>query len=155
MKTQCHYCIYSFWMMDFRLLESSSLSLSLPPPFSCNIFLFCCVLYFCLNLVLLVFLCRYDYYSFSIIPAVGELVAGDRDSYQYLVESIRRFPSQVLILLSSKIQSTITDVCLKFSSVVSRQLLPSDGKMRQCNSQVLCSKYKLKHRFLFFNQLLL
>lgn len=36
----------------------------------------------------------YDYYSFSIIPAVGELVAGDRDSYQYLVESIRRFPSQ-------------------------------------------------------------
>ncbi|XP_021744984.1 2-methoxy-6-polyprenyl-1,4-benzoquinol methylase, mitochondrial-like isoform X1 [Chenopodium quinoa] len=36
----------------------------------------------------------YDYYSFSIIPAVGELVAGDRESYQYLVESIRRFPSQ-------------------------------------------------------------
>ncbi|KAK7849078.1 2-methoxy-6-polyprenyl-1 [Quercus suber] len=36
----------------------------------------------------------YDYYSFSIIPAVGEVVAGDRDSYQYLVESIRRFPSQ-------------------------------------------------------------
>ncbi|KAL0426680.1 UNVERIFIED_CONTAM: 2-methoxy-6-polyprenyl-1,4-benzoquinol methylase, mitochondrial [Sesamum latifolium] len=37
---------------------------------------------------------RYDYYSFSIIPALGELVAGDRESYQYLVESIRRFPSQ-------------------------------------------------------------
>ncbi|XP_057530498.1 2-methoxy-6-polyprenyl-1,4-benzoquinol methylase, mitochondrial [Amaranthus tricolor] len=36
----------------------------------------------------------YDFYSFSIIPSVGELVAGDRDSYQYLVESIRRFPSQ-------------------------------------------------------------
>lgn len=36
----------------------------------------------------------YDYYSFSVIPAVGELVAGDRDSYQYLVESIRRFPPQ-------------------------------------------------------------
>ncbi|CAI0423153.1 unnamed protein product [Linum tenue] len=36
----------------------------------------------------------YDYYSFSIIPAVGELVAGDRESYQYLVESIRRFPPQ-------------------------------------------------------------
>ncbi|KDP40412.1 hypothetical protein JCGZ_03762 [Jatropha curcas] len=36
----------------------------------------------------------YDYYSFSIIPAVGELVAGDRESYQYLVESIRRFPNQ-------------------------------------------------------------
>ncbi|KAM7509560.1 hypothetical protein LguiA_020013 [Lonicera macranthoides] len=36
----------------------------------------------------------YDYYSFSVIPAMGELVAGDRESYQYLVESIRRFPPQ-------------------------------------------------------------
>ncbi|KAL6991588.1 hypothetical protein U1Q18_009701 [Sarracenia purpurea var. burkii] len=36
---------------------------------------------------------RYDYYS-SVIPALGELVAGDRDSYQFLVESIGRFPSQ-------------------------------------------------------------
>ncbi|KAK0571697.1 hypothetical protein LWI29_020175 [Acer saccharum] len=36
----------------------------------------------------------YDYYSFSVIPAIGEMVAGDRDSYQYLVESIRRFPPQ-------------------------------------------------------------
>ncbi|XP_047340584.1 2-methoxy-6-polyprenyl-1,4-benzoquinol methylase, mitochondrial [Impatiens glandulifera] len=36
----------------------------------------------------------YDNYSFSVIPALGELVAGDRDSYQYLVESIRRFPPQ-------------------------------------------------------------
>ncbi|XP_057970041.1 2-methoxy-6-polyprenyl-1,4-benzoquinol methylase, mitochondrial [Malania oleifera] len=36
----------------------------------------------------------YDYYSFSVIPAIGELVANDRASYQYLVESIRRFPCQ-------------------------------------------------------------
>ncbi|XP_027344846.1 2-methoxy-6-polyprenyl-1,4-benzoquinol methylase, mitochondrial [Abrus precatorius] len=36
----------------------------------------------------------YDYYSFSVIPYMGGLVAGDRESYQYLVESIRRFPSQ-------------------------------------------------------------
>ncbi|KAL8491633.1 hypothetical protein ACS0TY_023286 [Phlomoides rotata] len=36
----------------------------------------------------------YDYYSFSVIPALGDLVAGDRGSYQYLVKSIRRFPSQ-------------------------------------------------------------
>lgn len=36
----------------------------------------------------------YDYYSFSVIPAMGELVAGDKQSYQYLVESIRRFPPQ-------------------------------------------------------------
>ncbi len=36
----------------------------------------------------------YDRYSFSVIPALGELVTGDRASYQYLVESIRRFPNQ-------------------------------------------------------------
>ncbi|KAK9272442.1 hypothetical protein L1049_002815 [Liquidambar formosana] len=41
----------------------------------------------------------YDYYSFSVIPAMGELVAGDRASYQYLVESVRRFPSQSQINL--------------------------------------------------------
>ncbi|KAE8673592.1 2-methoxy-6-polyprenyl-1,4-benzoquinol methylase [Hibiscus syriacus] len=36
----------------------------------------------------------YDIYSFSVIPRLGEVVAGDRESYQYLVESIRRFPPQ-------------------------------------------------------------
>ena len=36
----------------------------------------------------------YDLYSFNVIPRMGQLVAGDRDSYQYLVESIRRFPDQ-------------------------------------------------------------
>ncbi len=36
----------------------------------------------------------YDAYSFNIIPAVGQVVTGDRESYQYLVESIRRFPDQ-------------------------------------------------------------
>ena len=36
----------------------------------------------------------YDAYSFNMIPAMGELITGDRDSYQYLVESIRRFPDQ-------------------------------------------------------------
>jgi demethylmenaquinone methyltransferase/2-methoxy-6-polyprenyl-1,4-benzoquinol methylase len=35
----------------------------------------------------------YDTYSFKVIPRIGELVAKDRDSYQYLVESIRRFPA--------------------------------------------------------------
>ena len=37
----------------------------------------------------------YDAYSFAIIPRMGGLVAGDADSYQYLVESIRQFPDQV------------------------------------------------------------
>lgn len=36
----------------------------------------------------------YDAYSFKIIPEIGARVAGDRDSYQYLAESIRQFPSQ-------------------------------------------------------------
>ena len=36
----------------------------------------------------------YKRWSFSGIPIIGQLVAGDRDSYQYLVESIERFPSQ-------------------------------------------------------------
>lgn len=36
----------------------------------------------------------YDFYSFQIIPVSGYLIAGDWDSYQYLVESIRLFPSQ-------------------------------------------------------------
>ncbi|MFM2044860.1 MAG: bifunctional demethylmenaquinone methyltransferase/2-methoxy-6-polyprenyl,4-benzoquinol methylase [Pseudomonadota bacterium] len=36
----------------------------------------------------------YDAYSFNVLPGLGQLVAGDRDSYQYLVESIRRFPEQ-------------------------------------------------------------
>ncbi|MDI3338131.1 bifunctional demethylmenaquinone methyltransferase/2-methoxy-6-polyprenyl-1,4-benzoquinol methylase UbiE [Defluviimonas aestuarii] len=36
----------------------------------------------------------YDKYSFNVIPAMGQIVAGDRDSYQYLVESIRKFPDQ-------------------------------------------------------------
>ena len=36
----------------------------------------------------------YDAYSFRVIPAIGAAVAKDRDSYQYLVESIRRFPAQ-------------------------------------------------------------
>jgi demethylmenaquinone methyltransferase/2-methoxy-6-polyprenyl-1,4-benzoquinol methylase len=36
----------------------------------------------------------YDAYSFAVIPRLGQAIAGDRDSYQYLVESIRRFPKQ-------------------------------------------------------------
>ena len=34
----------------------------------------------------------YELYSFNVIPAVGQVVTGDRAAYQYLVESIRKFP---------------------------------------------------------------
>lgn len=40
----------------------------------------------------------YDLYSFNIIPRMGQAIAGDRDSYQYLVESIRQFPNQETFL---------------------------------------------------------
>ena len=36
----------------------------------------------------------YDAYSYNVIPRMGQVIAKDRDSYQYLVESIRRFPDQ-------------------------------------------------------------
>lgn len=36
----------------------------------------------------------YDLYSFQVIPVIGEVIAGDWKSYQYLVESIRKFPNQ-------------------------------------------------------------
>ena len=36
----------------------------------------------------------YDRYSFNVIPVMGQIIANDRDSYQYLVESIRKFPDQ-------------------------------------------------------------
>lgn len=39
----------------------------------------------------------YDLYSFAFLPALGQIVAGDRESYQYLVESIRRFPPQAAL----------------------------------------------------------
>jgi demethylmenaquinone methyltransferase/2-methoxy-6-polyprenyl-1,4-benzoquinol methylase len=40
----------------------------------------------------------YDRYSFNVIPTMGKIIANDRDSYQYLVESIRKFPDQETFL---------------------------------------------------------
>jgi demethylmenaquinone methyltransferase/2-methoxy-6-polyprenyl-1,4-benzoquinol methylase len=40
----------------------------------------------------------YDLYSFNVIPQMGHMIANDRDSYQYLVESIRNFPDQETFL---------------------------------------------------------
>ena len=36
----------------------------------------------------------YDFYSFHVLPMIGQIVTGDRDAYTYLAESIRRFPAQ-------------------------------------------------------------
>jgi ubiquinone/menaquinone biosynthesis C-methylase UbiE len=42
----------------------------------------------------------YDQFSFNVIPKIGKVVANDEASYQYLVESIRRFPKQVSGLIN-------------------------------------------------------
>ena len=39
----------------------------------------------------------YDWYSFSILPKLGSLIAGDAQSYQYLAESIRMHPDQITL----------------------------------------------------------
>lgn len=39
----------------------------------------------------------YDWYSFSVLPRLGQLVAGDADSYRYLAESIRMHPDQTAL----------------------------------------------------------
>jgi demethylmenaquinone methyltransferase/2-methoxy-6-polyprenyl-1,4-benzoquinol methylase len=36
----------------------------------------------------------YDFHSFQVIPRLGQLTAGAAEPYQYLVESIRKFPKQ-------------------------------------------------------------
>jgi demethylmenaquinone methyltransferase/2-methoxy-6-polyprenyl-1,4-benzoquinol methylase len=53
--------------------------------------------FFCLEfsrVVLPVLRDIYDQYSFTVLPRLGQMVAGDREAYQYLVESIRQFPDQ-------------------------------------------------------------
>lgn len=60
---------------------------------------FCGLVVSSMRLCFELFLLSYDCYSFSVIPSLGKLVADDKESYQYLVESIRRFPSQVSISL--------------------------------------------------------
>lgn len=36
----------------------------------------------------------YDWYSFNILPQLGQMIAGDAESYRYLAESIRMHPGQ-------------------------------------------------------------
>ena len=57
----------------------------------------------------------YDLYSFNVIPRMGQAIAGDRDSYQYLVESIRNFPDQ----------DRFAQICLLYTSPSPRDLSTS------------------------------
>ncbi|KAK5975002.1 2-methoxy-6-polyprenyl-1 4-benzoquinol methylase mitochondrial [Trichostrongylus colubriformis] len=49
----------------------------------------------------------YDAYSFNVIPVMGQVLAGDYNSYKYLVESIRKFPNQIFFNSSSEIFSSM------------------------------------------------
>ena len=53
----------------------------------------------------------YDRYSEHVIPRIGKVVAGDEDSYRYLVESIRRFPRM------EEFRAMITEAGFKSTSV--------------------------------------
>ena len=54
----------------------------------------------------------YDAYSFNVIPKIGQIVANDADSYQYLVESIRRFLPRRSFRLWSRKRGFATAVTL-------------------------------------------
>ena len=45
----------------------------------------------------------YDAFSFNVVPLLGKFIANDAESYQYLIESIRKFPSQ------EKLASLVTE----------------------------------------------
>ena len=51
----------------------------------------------------------YDFYSFNILPKIGELVANDAESYRYLAESIRMHPDQET-LKSMMLEAGLTQV---------------------------------------------
>lgn len=51
----------------------------------------------------------YDVYSFKVLPKMGELIANDSESYKYLAESIRQFPSQEA--LKSRMEEAGFELC--------------------------------------------
>jgi demethylmenaquinone methyltransferase/2-methoxy-6-polyprenyl-1,4-benzoquinol methylase len=52
----------------------------------------------------------YDSYSFTVLPALGKLIAGDEESYRYLAESIRMHPDQET--LKEMMESTGLEDCI-------------------------------------------
>lgn len=72
----------------------------------------------------------YDFYSFQIIPPLGKVIAGDWDSYQYLVESIRKFPSQedYVKMIKRAGFRFVTYENLTFGSVMDVRLRKKDDK---------------------------
>ncbi len=96
-------CIYAY--IDghiFSTPEAAFLNIFLYETF--ELFQLCLWSYLCVCVYIWIII----QYSFQVIPKVGELVAGDAESYQYLVESIRRFPKQVLhnLLIGTHLHQT-------------------------------------------------
>jgi demethylmenaquinone methyltransferase/2-methoxy-6-polyprenyl-1,4-benzoquinol methylase len=58
----------------------------------------------------------YDAYSFTVLPRLGQWVAGDREAYQYLAESIRRFPDQAALLGKMKAAGFAQTACRNLSA---------------------------------------
>ena len=56
-------------------------------------------------------------YSFKIIPKIGEAVLKDHDSYQYLVESIKKFPNQEKFLNTNQILKIMVKLCQNTMSI--------------------------------------
>ena len=104
MSVCVYVCIYAYIdghiFLPQKLLFLISFYMKLLIFFNCVYDLICaCV---CIHIWIII------QYSFQVIPKVGELVAGDAESYQYLVESIRRFPKQVLhnLLIGTHLHQT-------------------------------------------------
>jgi hypothetical protein len=53
----------------------------------------------------------YDWYSFNVLPRIGQLVAKDADSYRYLAESIRMHPDQATLKAMMKAPASATSTC--------------------------------------------
>lgn len=93
----CHHILTTpYWSCAWPTLLSGTCPLKAFEFITLGLYLLAPYQGICSNCNLLPFLFRlYDLYSFQVIPVLGEVIAGDWKSYQYLVESIRQFPSQV------------------------------------------------------------
>lgn len=61
----------------------------------------------------------YDSYSFTVIPVMGQIIAGQWKPYQYLVESIRKFPDQVkFFTLKTELKKYVAINVLTFCTVI-------------------------------------
>lgn len=81
----------------------------------------------------------YDQFSFHAIPAMGKIIANDRESYQYLVESIRRFPKQVNMLFikyCSKFSNFVVNVLFVIVSTDAGRVGGDDEQGRICVYQL-------------------